>query len=96
MTNFYVEAYDKNGREILGTLDGQGAYPAINYKRRQWYKALPYFRTLNNKVKYYLIKDLDGSEIEKVLNQRYIAALKKDSNILPDIDTKDHSFYNEY
>lgn len=44
----YVEAYDKSGNQILGTLDGQMAWKGSGYKRTIWYKNLANKKTLDN------------------------------------------------
>ena len=36
----FVEAIDKNGKSILGTLDGQNVINAKNYRRTNVYKCL--------------------------------------------------------
>lgn len=37
---FYIEAYSKDGEEILGNLDGQGILLVKSYKRTNHYKRL--------------------------------------------------------
>jgi len=53
---YYVEAYDVDDRQILGNLDGQRSWEGRDYLRTQWYKQLPYTKTLNNRVYMYRIK----------------------------------------
>lgn len=72
---YHVAAFDQQGRQILGNLDGQGIFRARDYKRTQWFKALPTFRTLNNCVKEYHIFNANGCEdvlITKVTNQTHV------------------------
>lgn len=40
MTRFYIEAYQANGRQILGNLDGQTARDCQDITRTQHYRAL--------------------------------------------------------
>ena len=67
----YVEAYDVNSRQILGTLDGQMVWRGKNYRRTDWYKGLSTKQTLNNKVKCYRIVDDRGLTVEVVQNTTF-------------------------
>jgi len=40
MTKFIVQAFDRQGRQILGTMNGQTVITAKQYKRTHAYKAL--------------------------------------------------------
>lgn len=40
MVRIYVEAYDKDGLQILGNLDGQRSWQGTDHKRTAWYKEL--------------------------------------------------------
>ena len=64
----YIEAYDKDDRQVLGTLDGQGVLPLVGYKRSIHYKELAFFPTLDRVVKYYKIVNRKGTTIEIVDN----------------------------
>jgi len=68
---YYVEAYDKNDRQILGNLDGQAALNVKNYRRTKRYRHLPYLQTLNGRVKYYRIVDEQGRELETVMSDTH-------------------------
>ena len=64
----YIKAYYADDTQCLGNLDGQGIIRASQYKRTNQYKALSTFKTLNNRIKYYLIVDERERTIEKVNN----------------------------
>ncbi len=68
---YYVEAYDKDNREILGNLDGQGVIRAKLYRRTLHYKSLATRRTLGNRVKFYRIVDGAGNRYEDVTNTTF-------------------------
>ena len=68
---YYVAAFDSDGLQILGSLDGQGVFECKNYKRTQWYKRLSTRKTLNNRVMEYWIfnaNSQDFSPLEKIAN----------------------------
>jgi hypothetical protein len=67
----YVEAYNENHEQILGNLDGQGTLPKVNYKQTKKYSALATTKTLDNRVKYYLIVDYRGTILEKINNSAF-------------------------
>jgi hypothetical protein len=68
----YVEAYGKDGKQILGNLDGQTVYGDVNHKKTQHYKRLKAgeFRGKTNsgehKVDHYKIVDERGGHIETI------------------------------
>lgn len=68
---FYIEAYDQNGKQILGNMDGQAALRVVNYKRTIRYKELSTLKTLNNRVyRYDIVKSCNGvsEKVEEVFN----------------------------
>ena len=74
----YVEAYNAQGRQILGNMDGQGVIRAKNYRRTEHYRmlrsgAMP---RLDGKVHHYRIVD----ELDRVL----------EDNIVPVMSYADH------
>jgi hypothetical protein len=70
---YYISAYDVHGHEILGNLDGQGVLLDVkNYKRTLHYKALPTFRTLNNRIHHYKIFDDNNKYLETVYNSTFV------------------------
>lgn len=62
MARFYVEAYNEDGLQLLGNLDGQRSWEGKDYKRTAWYKALPQLRTLNDRVQLYKIVRESGRD----------------------------------
>lgn len=72
---YYIEAFDKNGREILGNLDGQNALRCVDYKRTLAYKGLSTLKTLNNRVKFYRVVDYSGNIRETVYNKTFYIGL---------------------
>lgn len=40
MSMYWIEAWGADGRQILGTMNGQGVIRARNYRRTNMYKAL--------------------------------------------------------
>ena len=74
---YYIQAYDDKNQQILGNLDGQAMIEAKDLTRTQRYKELPWVKTLNGRVYYYLIEQLDkgkyleGTIIEKVYSETY-------------------------
>lgn len=67
MPTYWVEAYDEDGLQILGNLDGQTVWRGRNYKRAQFYKDLPRFKTLNNRVQLYKIVREDSPGYASVM-----------------------------
>lgn len=67
---YYVEAYDKNDKQVLGNLDGQGVIVAKDFRRTSLYKSLSTFKTLNNRVAYYKIK-LGEKTVDTVINRTH-------------------------
>ena len=53
----FVEAYGRDGRQILGNMDGQTAWEGKDYRRTDWYRALPRRVSLGNRVMTYRIVD---------------------------------------
>lgn len=67
---YYVEAYDANDNQLLGNLDGQGVIVAKDFRRTKHYKSLSTFKTLNNRVAYYLITS-GNTTFDRVENQTH-------------------------
>lgn len=63
---FYVEAYDHEGKQILGNMDGQRSWEGKSYTRTQWFKDLPSTHTLNNRVAYWKIVNTNGYVLQQV------------------------------
>ena len=72
---YYIESYYNDGREILGTINGQGIISARQYKRTNRYKWMRGINTPNERkysmVAYFVITDYDGKPIEKISNPYY-------------------------
>ncbi len=67
----YVEAYDQEGGQILGNLDGQAVvkmYSLGGLRRKAWFRALSHLATLNNRVHSYQVVTESGRELARVLN----------------------------
>jgi hypothetical protein len=74
---YYIEAYDGNGLQVLGNLDGQGVISKPNFRRTKRYKELPTFRTLNDRIAYYKIVDYEtGRQLDEVINKTFNGARK--------------------
>lgn len=72
MSRIYAEAFDKNNYQILGNLDGQGVIGnSPHYRRTKKYKALSTRKTLNNRVKYYLVVNDQGQVLERINNSTF-------------------------
>src|SRR5690606_20481075 len=67
MTKYYVEAYDHEGKQILGNLDGQGVIKAKNYRRTQHYKKLYQGKVgSSSRVHCWKIVDENGNVLEVI------------------------------
>lgn len=71
MSRFYIEAYDSRNRRILGNLDGQMSWKGKDFRATRWYKRLPTWPTLNNRVKYYLVVNELGTVQERIINRTH-------------------------
>lgn len=74
MSKHFVEAYDVNDKQILGTLDGQTVIRARCYKRTKAYKALVAGRyedgrQVSNRAAYWKVVSLGGNAEMFVRNQ---------------------------
>lgn len=70
---YYVAAYDINGLQVLGNLDGQGIFIAKDFRKCAWFKKLKNRKTLNNRIMEYWIFDADKQEgpIVKIANMTH-------------------------
>lgn len=68
---YYIEAFRKDGSQILGNLDGQNALRVRDYKRTRAYKQLinKLPRPAYKNVAYWLITK-DNTVVEKLINER--------------------------
>lgn len=65
MTTYYVEAYDSEGRQILGNGQGQNVYKDVKNPRRcRWFNSL--FIARYPHVARYDIKTADGKLFESI------------------------------
>ena len=67
----YVEAYDEEGGQILGNLDGQTVvtmHSLGGLRRKEWFRRLATLATLNNRVHSYRVVTESGRELARVLN----------------------------
>ena len=66
----YVEAYNGEGRQVLGNLDGQGVISARNIKRTDHYKMLisGTNRPKWSRIKFWKIVDDSDREVARIAN----------------------------
>jgi len=74
---YQVCAFNEDGLQWLGNLDGQGIFECKIPERCTWFKRLATLKTLNNRVQLYIVYKLDGgpysngTEYKRIANQNH-------------------------
>ena len=74
---FQVCAFDGNGLQVLGNMDGQGFFKCKIPYRCTWFKRLATLKTLNNRIQEYIVYDVTantyekGNEIARIANMNH-------------------------
>ncbi len=91
MARYYIEAYKSDGSSIISCCEGQGVIDTTgnkSYKDTVAYRRLKNTPSLNSRVAYYLVVDIEGNKVEKVYNRlhpeySFIKHGRKSSTKLP-------------